>query len=162
MAQPATGFAPAPAAGQPPLNLAGVHSRPDFDVIELLPKGRPTERLRQMRQRRDDTHAVIPDFETIREASMAKIAASAALKRLTDHPQDGGFNLPPDNRSVVEAQLTLVKSEEEFKRLQERQATRSAAWRAASEALVSCEAWLKDRPGGTVLEDWDGPAPRLA
>jgi hypothetical protein len=34
---------------------------------------------------------------------------------------------------------------------------------AASGALAVCEAWLKDggRPGGTVLQDYDGPEPKL-
>lgn len=33
----ATGFQPAP-ANPPPLSFGGVHVRPDFDVIELLPE----------------------------------------------------------------------------------------------------------------------------
>jgi hypothetical protein len=38
---------------------------------------------------------------------MARIEAENALKRLTAHPQDFGFNLKPDDRRVIEAQRTL-------------------------------------------------------
>jgi hypothetical protein len=39
---------------------------------------------------------------------------------------------------------------------------RALAWRAASAALSACETWLRDgRPHGTVLEDCDGPEPKL-
>ncbi|MGL3109407.1 hypothetical protein [Bradyrhizobium sp. BR 1432] len=50
----------------------------------------------------------------------------------------------------------------DFKRLNERNETRSAAWRTASHVLLAVEGWLKDRrPPGTVLEDFSGPEPKL-
>jgi hypothetical protein len=51
-----------------------------------------TKKLRLLRQRGAEAHALVPQFETIREASMARIEAANTLKRLTSHPQDGGFN----------------------------------------------------------------------
>ena len=74
-----------------------------------------------LRQRSADAHALIPEFEKIREASMARIEAENALKRLTSHPQDGGFDLKPDHRRVIEAQRLLDKATADFKRLQELQ-----------------------------------------
>jgi hypothetical protein len=57
----------------------------------------------------------------------------------------------------------LEKATADFKRLQELQMVRTAAWHAASGALANTETWLKSgRPGGTALEDFVGPEPKLA
>jgi hypothetical protein len=88
----ATGFTPAPANPQP--FSAGMHLQPQFDVIELLPPI-AADKLRKLRLRKDDAHRLIPEFESVRSASLAKIDAANALKHLTDHPQYGGKNLPP-------------------------------------------------------------------
>jgi len=111
-------------------------------VVELLPPA-AAEKLRLLRQRREDRHRLVPEFEQIREASMARVAAEHALKRLVSHPQDGGFNLGPDDRRVIEAQRTLDKATDEFKHLQELQEVRSEAFQAASGALVTVEDFLR-------------------
>ena len=65
-------FTPAPANPQP-LNFGGVNVHPSLDPIELLPAGVPQDRLRRLRQRSIDAHAIVPEFETIREASLARV-----------------------------------------------------------------------------------------
>ena len=71
--------------------LAFVPNAPAFDVLELLPNGTPQDRLRQLRQHSADLHALIPRFETIREASTAKQEAASAHRRLVSHQQTGGL-----------------------------------------------------------------------
>jgi hypothetical protein len=158
------GFTPAPTTtvtAQATFS-AGMHLQPQFDPLEILPPG-AAERLRKLRQRAADAHALIPEFEAIREASMAKTEAANALKRLTDHPQDGGFGLKPDShRQVTEAQRTLDKATDDFERVKQRSADRTAAWQAASGALANVETWLRHgKPSGVQLLDQDGEPPKL-
>jgi hypothetical protein len=159
----ATGLQPGPVDMAPaptPMSL-GPALKP-FDVIELLPPA-AQDRLRMLRQRAADAHALIPEFETIREASMARIEAENALKRLTSHPQDGGFNLPATDSRVVAAEKHLEKMTADFRRLQELQEVRSAAWRAASGALAAVEDWLRHgKPANCVLEAIETEPPKLA
>jgi hypothetical protein len=100
------GFTPAPANPQP--FSTGFPSPPSFDVIERLPEDRK-DLLRKLHQRRADAHAVIPEFEAVREASMSKIEAANALTRLTSHAQDGGFGLKPEDRRVVVAKRVSTR-----------------------------------------------------
>ena len=75
------------------------------------------------------------------------------MKRLTSHPHDGGFNLEPDDHRVEAANKVLEKATADFRRLQELQTVRTAAWQSASGALANAETWLKSgRPGNTTLE----------
>ena len=90
-----------------------------------------------LRQRAADAHAVIPEFEQIREASMAKVEAANALRRLVSHAQDGGFGLKDDDRRVIAANKHLDKMTADFKRLTELQEVRTAAWQTASQALAA-------------------------
>ena len=69
---------------------------------------------------------------------MARIEAANALKRLTDHPQYGGFNLTDDNGRVIAAQRTLDKATADFKRLNELQEVRTAQWQTVSQAPTAC------------------------
>lgn len=155
------GLTPGPAGGQPPFSFAGVHTRPDFDLIELLPPA-AAEKLRTLRQRSLDLHAIIPPFEEVRQASIARSEAASALRRLTDHQQLGGFNLPQSAPQVVAAQRTLDKATATFEELQARQAARSAAWQAASAVPANIETWLRDgRPQAAALEDIETPAVKL-
>ena len=51
---------------------------------------------------------------------------------------------------------------DDTKRLNDRYEARSQAWTEAGQALSNAEAWLRDgQPAGTVLEDFDGPEPKL-
>lgn len=118
-------FEPGPANPQP--FSAGVPLVPSFDVIEVLPPA-AAERLRMLRQCSADAHAVIPPFAVLQEASVEKIAAGGALKRLLDHPHDGGFGLPPDDSRVIAAQRKLDKLTVDFERVKELNEVRSAAW----------------------------------
>ena len=78
------------------------------------------------------------------------------------HPSEGGFNLPDDNRTVIEARRVRDKAADDLPRLQERGELRMAAWQAAGGALQAVEAWLKDgRPGNTTLEAVDAEPVKL-
>ncbi|UPT87969.1 hypothetical protein HAP41_0000002070 [Bradyrhizobium barranii subsp. apii] len=152
-------FEPGPANPQP--FSAGVYLQSQLDVIEWLPPA-AAERLRLLRQRAADAHRLIPEFETVREASMARIEAENRLKTLLAHPQDFGRNLKPDDPLVKTATKHLEKMTTDLKRLTELREVRSAAWQAASAALVSCENWLRDgRPHGTTLEEIETEPPKL-
>jgi hypothetical protein len=134
-----TSLTPAPLSTivTPPPLSTGVHTAPSFDPIELLPPA-AADKLRALRQRSDDLHAVIPEGESIREASAAKIDAENALKRLVSHPQNFGFGLNPDDRRVVEAQRLVDKAIFDAKRLKKLQEVRTAAWQTglASEGCL--------------------------
>ena len=123
-----TALTPAPTTtitAQAPMSFGGLHSSPQFDVIELLPPG-AADKLRALRQRSADLHSIIPAFEDIREANTARVEADGALKRLTNHPQDFGFDLKPDDPRVIAAQRHLDKMTADAKRLTELQQVRSA------------------------------------
>jgi hypothetical protein len=116
---------------------------------------------------------------------MAKIEAANALKRLTNHPQDHGFGLPPSDARVIAAEKFLAKEADKFDRikaLQELRAAekflakeadkfdrikalqelRAAAWQAASAALAACEGYLRHNvPGNCALEDAKEVEPKL-
>jgi hypothetical protein len=161
MAGPTAGFTPGPANPQP-FNFSSVPSGPAFDLIELLPTGAPQDRLRSLRRRRDDALLLMPPYEDIRQASVARQDAQAALSRLLAHQQDNGFNLKPGHPSVVAAQRTLDKATDAFMRLTELQATRAAQWNADGGVLAAVELWLREgRPHGTTLHNFDGPEPQL-
>lgn len=152
-------FEPGPANPQP-MTIA-MSLVPSFDVIEVLPRG-AADRLRALRQHVHDLHALTVPFSDIHEASNAKIEAERQLKRLTDHQHHGGFNLNPDDPRVIVAEQHLAKLVADQRRLNDRNETRSAAWREAGHPLINVETWLRDgRPHGTILQDYDGPAPKL-
>jgi hypothetical protein len=161
MPQQAAASFTAASENQQPFSV-GMHLQPQFDVIELLPEERK-EFLQKFRQRCADAHLLIPPGEDVRQSSMARVEAANAVKRLTDHPQDGGFGLKSDDRRVIVASQHLDKMTADFKRLQELQTVKTAAWQAASAALANSETWLKTgRPGNATLLDYDGPEPKLA
>jgi hypothetical protein len=153
------GLPPAPLTPTP-LSV-GFLGPPSFDPLDALPP-LAAGKLRLLRQRAADAHAVIPEHEQIREASEAKTAAENALKRLVSHPQDWGQNLPLDHPSVVQAQRMVDKATSEFELIKQRSKDRAAAWQAASGALANTETWLKSgMPGGTTLLDYDCEPPKL-
>jgi hypothetical protein len=157
----ATGFTPAPANPQP--FSVGMHLQPPFDPIEQLAHiPAAAEKMRLLGQRSDDQHAVIPEFETVRAASMRKIEAANALKRLTDHPQDGGFGLKDDDRRVLEAQRTLDKDTREFELIKQRSEDRTAAWRTTAAPVATCADFLRHGvPGNCKLEAVEVQPPKL-
>ena len=163
MTGPITSLTPAPlniVVAPTPLS-AGFPSPPPFDVIELLPSA-AADKLRALRQRSDDLHAIIPPGEDVRLANTAKIEAANALKRLVDHPQDGGFGLGADDRRVIVATKALEKATADFERLKQLEETRSQAWRTASQAKATCADWLRHgKPGNTQLEPIETESPKL-
>ena len=107
-------------------------------VIELA-----QERLRLLRQRAIDSHALVPQFEQIREASADRVSAEQRLRQLQAPAGEGGFSMPADNPGVVAQQKLVAKLTDDLRRLQELQTLRTAAWHAASGATAACEDWLR-------------------
>lgn len=160
----ATGLTPAPTVTitDPMPFSAGFSSQPQFDVIEHVPEDRK-DLFRSLRQRRADAYALMVPFADIQEASAKKTDAANALKRLTDHSQDGGLGFKDDDRSVIEAKRQLNKATREFELIKRRSEDRTAAWQAASGAVANAEPYLRDgRPPGTTLLGYDGPDPKQA
>jgi hypothetical protein len=158
-AEQLTGFTPAPANPQP--FSVGMHLQPQFDVIERVPEKRK-DLFRNLCQHSDDKHALIPTGFDVQAASAARVEAAHALKRLTDHPQDGGFGLPPTDARVVAAQRHLDKMTDEFARVQDRQKKTSAAWLAASAPKAVCDDFLRFAvPGNCKLEAVEVEPPKL-
>ena len=135
---PATGLTPGPVAetiAQPPFSLGPALS-PQVDLLELLPPG-AADKLRALRQRSDDLHAIIPPFAELQEATGLKQDAERALKRLTAHPSERGHNLPETDSRVVIAQQHLDKMAADLKRLQaQRNAVAGMAKGIASEGCL--------------------------
>lgn len=136
-----------------PMTLSvGVQLQPHFDPLELLPAGPPQDRLRLLRQHSLDLHAVTVPHADLQAASAARTNAENTLKRLLAPAAEGGFRLAPEAPQVVSAQRALDRASDEFKRLQERQATRSAAWQTSSQASAAVETWLRQGiPGNCTL-----------
>jgi hypothetical protein len=160
MAEPAAGLEPGPRDPQP--FSVGMSLVPNYDVIERLPVGRCQDRLRQLRDHVHDLHALTVPFADIHEASNARLHAQGQSKRLTDHQHDGGFNLKADDPRVIAAQQQLDKLNDDFRRLNERNEVRSAAWREAGHTLQAVEGWLRNGvPGNVRLEAIEVEPPKL-
>ena len=100
--------------------------------------------------------------EDVRQEGNAKVEAANSLRRLTDHPQDFGLGLKPDDRRVIAAEQHLAKMAADFDRLKQLQEVRTAAWQSASQAKVACEDWLRHgKPGNTTLEAVETDPPKL-
>lgn len=134
---------------------------PQFDPVEILPE-RAAERLRQLRERSSErADAMIPHAE-LQEAIAERTRAEEHLRRLQAHPQDFGFNLPPEHASCVAAEKEITRTTANARRLTERSERLAAAWRAAAQPLATAENWLKNgRPGSTTLEDAKEVEPQL-
>lgn len=160
MAAPA--FPPASFASTQPQSFGGPDVVAKFDLSELLPPA-AGEKLRLLRVRSEEAHAVVPPFSDIQQASIAKIEAANRLKRLIDPAGIGGFSLPHDQPQVVAAERALEKAADEFQKLTDRSETRTKAWQAASAALQSVELWLRDgKPPSTAVEDFEAAEVKLS
>ena len=119
--------------------------RPAIRSASLSPTA-AADKLRLLRQRSDDLHAIIPPGEDVRQASMAKIDAANALTRLISHPQEFGWGLSETDPLAVAAKKHLDKMTADAKRLTELQEVRSVARQAASQALAACGARQRRDP----------------
>ena len=157
-----TTFEPGPVNPQP--ISAGMHLQPQFDVIELLEANAPAaaERLKTLRERSSERRdAMIPHIE-VQEAIAERTRAQQHLRRLQAHPQDGGFNLPPTDARVIEAERQVERTTENARRLTERSERLAAAWRAAAQPLSNTENLLRHgMPSGVLLQDHETEMPKL-
>jgi hypothetical protein len=153
------GFEPATPASFKP---GTIQTSVGFDVIALLPAA-AADKLRALRQKARDLHAVIPEFEDRHEAASARGDAERRLQRMLAPRSEGGFNLDPEtDSSVIEQKKLVQKLTDDAQRLSALDQERSEQWRSASRLVSSIEQWLRDgRPGNTALQDFDGPAPKL-
>ena len=129
--------------------------------IELLPPP-AGERPRRLRIRRDDAFAVTISHAELQSLTVERLQADQRLRQLRAHPHDHGYNLPGTDARVVAQQKLVDKLTADLKRLNERSEMRAAAFQTASAPLAACEDWLKHgKPSGVMLQDYDGPAPKL-
>jgi hypothetical protein len=163
MAEPITALTPAPIIGvTAPTSFSLPPGPPQHDVIERLPEERK-DLFRKICQHVDDACALSVPFETVREASMEKVGAENELKRRTSHPQDGGFGLKPDDRSVISATKDVEKATANLRRVQQLQAERAAAQQAALRVKAACEDWLRyGVPANCQIEAIEVEPPKLA
>jgi hypothetical protein len=148
-------------APPPPLSLPPGSGPPSIDPIEFLPEP-VAEKLRLLRLRSKDSHRLIPEFSDLQEVSTEKIAAANTLRRLTSSAAEGGFNLPPTDRRVLEAQQTLNKLTVEARRISDLRDIRSEQWQATSGAHSNVENWLRQgKPGNTAIEAVEVEEPKL-
>ena len=139
MPQPVTTLPRVPAGGVPP--IVGPMQAPPTDWDALLPEA-AGNRLRALRERADMAHRTIPAFSELQEASIARMNADNRLKQLLGHASLGGYALPVDDLRCVVQQRLVAQLTADQKRLQDMIDARTLAWRAASAALSSVEAWL--------------------
>ena len=127
-----------------------------------LPKG-VLDRLETLREDADSKHRLMPTFEERHELATEKVRAEQRLKRLTDHPTNGGFGLDPvSDPRVIEQRRLVEKLTSDQERLNARYERTSSESQAALRVLTACEAWLRDgKPLNTVLEDHEVPPPAL-
>ena len=126
-----------------------------------LPK-RVVERLATLRERVDDLHRVLPLSEERVAASTAKVEAEQRLKCLLGHPHQGGFGLDEaSDKRVIQQKKLVEELSNASQRLTDRYQRPHQSWNRAAQALRSVENWLQSRPGGTRLEDYSGPEPKL-
>jgi DNA repair exonuclease SbcCD ATPase subunit len=142
--------------GTPQVNVQG------FDVVDALPAA-AADKLRALRQRADDLHMLVPEFDQVNELSIERIKADRDLKRLLASAQDGGFRLLDSDSRVKIAQKRLDKLTDDLARLRNLKETRTATWQVASRVLGNVEGWLKTgKPGNTSLVLFEEPEPKLA
>ena len=133
-----------------------------IDPLLHLPPA-AADRLRALREHAADMNAMCVTFEELREANLARQTAAARLKQLLAHPQDDGFNLPADNRSVLQAERDLARVTDDLARLNERNKLRTSAWHAAGSVVAAVESWIRGGiPGNVAFEPVEVEAPRLA
>jgi hypothetical protein len=133
------------------------------DLAGWLPPN-AADKMRALQQRSRDAHALIPPSVDRLDAANARIEAEQRLARLTNHHSErgGGFNMKPDDPTVLAAKKLLDELTAAKARIEQRYNERTAEWTAKSQPLSNVETWLKTgKPHGTVLEDFDGPDPQL-
>lgn len=155
----ADGFEPATAANNAPMSLSFYTTQ--HDMADYLPAP-AADRLRKLRQRIQDKHALTIPFSERHAAHTEKLECENRLKRLTDHRSAGGFELGDDDPRVVDERTKLDKLTAEAKRLDDLDAVRSTQWRESGYVLVNIETRLRDGvPRGCVLEVLETAAPSL-
>src|SRR4029453_822744 len=95
-----------------------------------------------------------PLWEERSAANTERIQAEQRLTRLQAHQREGGFNLPDDDVRVIQQRRLIEELPATYQRL-ERHERAAAAWQPAVRVLSNVETWIKDKPGGTALEDYD-------
>jgi hypothetical protein len=138
-----------------------IYTQPACDVLGYLPAP-AADRLRALRQRVSDKHALGIPFEQRHAVSTEKFECETRLKRLQAHRSSGGFALADDDPSVVNEKRRLDTLTAEVRRLNELDAKRSAQWREAGYALGNIEAWLRNgTPDGARFDVCKTVAPSL-
>jgi hypothetical protein len=125
-----------------------------------LPPG-VTERLLALREGAENLHRLLPLSEERHALNTEKVQATQRLARLQAPAVEGGFSLSAADQRVVQARQLVEELTAARDRLEARYETAAARWQPARRLVTIVEEWLRDKPGGTTLEDFDGPKPTL-
>ena len=98
-----------------PTETSMTHFSASSDPIDWLPPP-AAERLRHLRQMRDDARAVLTDSEVVNELRMDKGACERRIAELQRHPQEGGRGVRKDHPALVAEQTKLEKITAELAR----------------------------------------------
>lgn len=121
------------------------------DPIDQLP---PTaaERLRELRQQRDDAHVLI--MSAVEETQSLRVEIQGhrnRMRQLREPRGSGGYNLSDDDPRVAGEQAKLDKRTIELKRRAELSDLRGEHWRTLSTLVRNAEDWIRNIPSGTAI-----------
>ena len=145
-------FEPATPASMGPITI---HRDVLPDIIGFLPAA-AAARLQALRDRCSDLHLLIPEFEERRTAGEARLAAEQRLKRLTDHPQHGGFGLEP-GRPAHQGRTARPRQADRRRKADHRPLRNAGS--GGRQAGAVCRAW---KAGLAMVADRQAPCCKIS
>jgi hypothetical protein len=129
------------------------------DPLEELP-AEAVEKFRKLELRRDEAHVLLQAaIESQQELQRDVTGDQARIKRLMQHPHEGGFGLADDAPQVAAEQKKLDRKRAEQRRLTALSEARGTIWKNAAELVRNIEQAVVTHSGGYVAEIVGGDAP---
>jgi hypothetical protein len=121
------------------------------DPIETALPTEAVERFRKFEMKRDEAHTLLrAAIESQQELRLEILEHQARIKRLMQHPHEGGFGLADDAAQVISEQQKLDRKFADQRRVNAVYEERSAIWRSTSELVRNIEQAVAARPGGCI------------
>jgi hypothetical protein len=132
------------------------------DPIETTLPSVAVEKSRKQELKSDEAHVLLrATIEAQQETRTEIQRRQARIKRLTQHPHEGGFGLAEDDPRVVDEKNRLDRKLDEQRRLNAVCETRAATWKSTAELVRNIEQAVAARPGGYVAKMVSLEAPPL-